>query len=1259
MPYASNKQAAFMHARAAAGDEKMQEITSRWHEEGHGYVKGGKNDPNRKKRRRRVRKSKTDAGWLRPLAIGTAGGALANQLPSFEEQRRIRENRRRRKAKMSKKVGGILPVQARYHALKPKKKRGEVKKIDAPQWPTDANFNARAAQQAYDLVMKMDRDTAEMFTTMVVSDAFEQDIEGNRRALQKHLDDVLAKRFVHLKRATMRVVSKGDGDSRERIAFAQALALMEEISKVKTPRDYGYVWREEDVRRDPGSGQFQTKVKRTQTKPIHDKVAQSMGIPDHPQKNGKFSSAQKAQYQDEYRQLANFLGMVHQSTPNPGDTRIDLHFEDKQGNQWVERAESTRPKAKMLDPTDRSLKGISAAPAGLNVGGVAFGLQGALGGGMQNPMRVAQINAGAKQMPEFAEQWTTDYGRADTNAQLYGRTKAAGKFLTEIAPEGSKANLAGHFGNFVGSYGPQAEAVIGPPARKTAYRYRGTEKKPDQAMVRGYEKEVRTQMAGRGWDEESHKANRLAQNRAVREKVKQVADATNTPEDAVRLTDEQRSEALNSVRGKSTLNTSDKPTWQEQNIASQAIMGYLQRPTTHEEGGAAPAKGLYNLQLASGNTPPSEGVILDRDGQIITQAIGYGDDHYLPFNLKNLKGLKGGSYIRNRSVGGLTSEDIYTGLVSGARRVTVVSRSGTFTMEFEPDFRGGRRHNDKAARMTRRYEQLLDAVQSEQVERQDIDPDVRRAIVQSVRVESDELGRGVMNAKDIREEVNRRVDEYKSSPDIDSDTQQYIDLIVNNRTAGMTAPDSRRIRAQVMNDVAADKEYKFRLNGVGYAAALEGLREQFPYYIKVTAQPTREPERIETERDLGYVEPGRIRPTAAAAGLFGGAKRPAFAQMGGKVSAAQADYAGGFKRPELKTEAPKTEGETTTAEGEKPAATAAPAAIDQQARSGYVEAAVKTQQAIKDNIRFEGTGTPDWTKMDAEAFRTHLQNKDNLADFDKYVATHPQLAQDKTVEATLGAYHQAAGRMGQKPYEAALNQQWGAKPYSFPDASGTIPKAYQAGANDKERYKEVQRIGATKPGVVNVKPLDHMSDSELEQEVNAVARIRRLMSGIQGTPTFEEKKEIFAGVNKDSPSLPLVFKDEKSMDDYLATVHRTRAINLGVPADQRGWKEVQHNPITEEKNTEEPTRNRVDEMRYWAEKAQDLYPQGSTEHEQLASMRRDLNAFGDTLRTNDELAPINDAHPDAIRLIMQGLHENKIPAYKPEPKKTPPKAIGS
>src|SRR4029077_5663097 len=91
------------------------------------------------------------------------------------------------------------------------------------------------------------------------------------------------------------------------------------------------------------------------------------------------------------------------------------------------------------------------------------------------------------------------------------------------------------------------------------------------------------------------------------------------------------------------------------------------------------------LSLKGGEQPRSVGVIIDANGDLVTQAQGFNGDHYLPFDLKNLKELQGGRYVRTRAAGGLTSEDLYTGLLTGARQVQVVSNSGVFTLEFDPD----------------------------------------------------------------------------------------------------------------------------------------------------------------------------------------------------------------------------------------------------------------------------------------------------------------------------------------------------------------------------------------------------------------------------------------------------------------------------------------------------------------------------------------------------------------------------------------------
>lgn len=105
--------------------------------------------------------------------------------------------------------------------------------------------------------------------------------------------------------------------------------------------------------------------------------------------------------------------------------------------------------------------------------------------------------------------------------------------------------------------------------------------------------------------------------------------------------------------------------------------------------------------------PPSEGYIIDKDGNIIAHGVGRGNDHYLPFSSRHLKKLRkseGGEFVRRRLVGGVTVEDLHAAMMMGADRVTVVSNSGTFTVDLK-----GRSHGLRMEHMQilSRYQDLI------------------------------------------------------------------------------------------------------------------------------------------------------------------------------------------------------------------------------------------------------------------------------------------------------------------------------------------------------------------------------------------------------------------------------------------------------------------------------------------------------------------------------------------------------------------------
>ena len=278
-------------------------IASRWDAEIRGKKKG------------KVSKSKKD--WAIGLGTATVGGALANQVPGA---------RYRRKKKMDK---------------------GKIKKAYYTPTSTDPFFNHRAAEAAFNLVMKMDEPTARMFTTFVVSDLFEDDINNNLETIQKALNTHFAQRTEEVKKALIRAALNSPPDQLE--TFAKAHAVLEEISKeTHNPQYYGYDWDPSDFRRDPGTGRFMVKVKHTMTHPLSGQQEQAVvGRAAPPELNRR----QRAQFQDEYRQVAAFLSGV-KTMGQPGDTNVIYHFQDQAGNNFTHgSADQTPPVACSATPT--------------------------------------------------------------------------------------------------------------------------------------------------------------------------------------------------------------------------------------------------------------------------------------------------------------------------------------------------------------------------------------------------------------------------------------------------------------------------------------------------------------------------------------------------------------------------------------------------------------------------------------------------------------------------------------------------------------------------------------------------------------------------------------------------------------------------------------------------------------------------------------------------------------------------------------------
>ena len=422
----------------------------------------------------------------------------------------------------------------------------------------------------------------------------------------------------------------------------------------------------------------------------------------------------------------------------------------------------------------------------------------------------------------FGEAWHKKGLDGTNNSQTYSRIEAGSRLLAASSTD-PRAQVAAQAGIWAGQFGPEAEKIVGPSMRRATYRYRGTERRPDENLddIKG---EIdRQTMRSTG------------QELTVGNHVKNSMNAAKVYFGG--------SKAMN-VRGR------------------------------------LPARDRMDLQLQSGKVPPSEGVIINADGNIITQAVGYADDHYLPFNLKNLKGLQGGSYVRTRSIGGPTSEDIYTGLISGARSLTVVSHSGIFTINFNDDFRGGRRYNDKAKQMVGQYQHTLDAIQSKNVKSRSLKPEEKADIRDEVE---EKMGKW-STREQIEVAVKAKEKAYLANPTLSK--KEIADIEDRAKLGNEDNPrEERKQRAEFIDNAMEEKKRNvYQLDGEGYAAALDAMREQFPYYIEDVeymhrrgglrnGEPLdRDSEALRaygTGSDKGYVKPGYLRPTDAKSGWFG------------------------------------------------------------------------------------------------------------------------------------------------------------------------------------------------------------------------------------------------------------------------------------------------------------------------------------------------------------------------------------------------------
>jgi hypothetical protein len=423
-----------------------------------------------------------------------------------------------------------------------------------------------------------------------------------------------------------------------------------------------------------------------------------------------------------------------------------------------------------------------------------------------------------------------------------------------------------------GQYGPMAEDVLGPHVRQAAYRYRGTETTPDRELTGAFGSKAYKQIV--------EAARSGADPASLAEVLDDAAKQSKTRGEGGQQDVVLASAGVRSRQGMSgdqlRLNLAS-------DLAVRHLMGRLpEDPFTAK------------LSEAAGHVLPSQGVVINAEGKIVSQAVGFADDHYLPFDLKNLVGLRGGQYVRTRVNGGLTGEDVYASVQTGARMATVVSPAGVFTLEFAPDFRGARGNSDKARSMYTRYLKILDAVEGSGLYVQPLPLAERRKVDAQVEAAMALAGEDGDRKALTAEYTKRRMRELESGIDVDELQGRAEEAALNERGfANMSRPaQARRVEdlyEEMLAEATDEIAQPLRLNAAGYEVALKTLQQQFPYFIRnVSYEP------LKTERgdkgkagflerrgqdttlgmkqrtrstDSGYVRPGGLRPGSVNAGF--------------------------------------------------------------------------------------------------------------------------------------------------------------------------------------------------------------------------------------------------------------------------------------------------------------------------------------------------------------------------------------------------------
>ena len=552
--------------------------------------------------------------------------------------------------------------------------------------------------------------------------------------------------------------------------------------------------------------------------------------------------------------------------------------------------------------------------------------------------------------------------------------------------------------------------------------------------------------------------------------------------------------------------------------------------------------------------------------------------------------------------------------------------------------------------MTRRYEQILDAVQSEQVDKERIPDSVATQIRNEVQRETQGLE---YSRSEIRTMIQDKEKEYKENPELTESEEAELDRVWRARTSNGTTQDADSIKADLRGQAMADKEFRYKLNGPGYGAALKALEEQFPYYIKTDHRPLHHEQAYSGARDKGYVEPGRNRPTEAQAGLYGTSTN-----KGNKFSASQADYQGrGAVRRGGTPDSPKNVEETEEKkEGSSEASEARHKANEVRRNIRLNRSAVKLQQellqAVESGAVDEASVPEKYMKM-LRASSKELNTPENMRLLDAYKKQFTEKG-GKLDKDNLREFEAAAGH--------ANRVEWDNDPMAWPDKPFDFAKdgaAYSPDATYPERVKELRRQNAA--SVTGDKRYADLSPEEMDAEHDVLMALHTEHQVAGGKPISATMMRQ-TGVSPGAPGL-VGLHNTKQIEDRMVKLHKARALMTDMSEEERGKAAadlksdpmVVTNPVQTPDERSQPggalagVTKRVEELQTAAEAFEDTDDpddiQKSNELRNLAKLLKDERS---SFRTEADINARMKEHPEIMALIYEANQRTKNVTTKRE-----------